>query len=259
MRFIGMHRTDSATEAGVLPSPELVMAMGKLTEEMAKAGVLRAGEGLHPSSKGVRLNFSGGKRSVTDGPFTESKGLIAGFVIIRVTSMDEAIEWATRFADVVGDVEIDIRPVVEFWDLGFGSKPEGLTTTRYMLAHKGDRNYEAGVLPAPELMTRMDSLMEEMTKAGVFLTAEGIKPSSKGVRLHYSRGKQTVTDGPFTEAKELIAGYAIFEVESLQEAVEWSWRFAEVMGEVEMDLRPLFEESDINPEIASELGETGQK
>jgi hypothetical protein len=101
--------------------------------------------------------------------------------------------------------------------------------------------------------------MDEMTKAGVLLTAEGIQPSSKGVRLHYSNGKQTVTDGPFTEAKELIAGYAVFEVGSLQEALEWSWRFAEVMGEVEMDLRPLFEESDINPEIASELGEAGQK
>src|SRR5258707_730065 len=117
MRVIMMHKADENSEADVPPSPELLVSMGKLMEEMAKAGVLLAGEGLQPSSKGVRLKFSGGKRTVTRGPFTGSNELIAGFAIVRVESMEKAIEWGSRFAKtlrdarVEGDLEIDICPL----------------------------------------------------------------------------------------------------------------------------------------------------
>src|SRR5918997_1512945 len=90
--------------------------MGKLMEESSRAGVLLAAEGVHPSSRGARLSFSGGKRTVTDGPFAEAKELIAGFAIVQVESKEEAIEWATRFAEVHGDVEIEIRQVIELSD-----------------------------------------------------------------------------------------------------------------------------------------------
>ena len=116
MRFLVMHKSNEQNEAGVPPSKELIEAMGKLMEETAKAGVLLAAEGVHASSKGARVQFSGGKRTVTDGPFAEAKELIAGFAIIEVNSKDEAIEWATRFANVIGDVEIEIRQVVELSD-----------------------------------------------------------------------------------------------------------------------------------------------
>lgn len=116
MRFLVMHKSNEENEAGVPPSRELMEEMGKLMEESARAGILLAAEGVHPSSKGARLSFSGGRRTVTDGPFAEAKELIAGFAVLQVESKEEAIEWATRFADVIGDVEIEIRQVVEISD-----------------------------------------------------------------------------------------------------------------------------------------------
>lgn len=116
MRFLVMHKSNEANEAGIPPSPELVEKMGKLMEETAQSGVLLAAEGVHSSAKGARVSFSGGKRIITDGPFAEAKELIAGFAILNVNSKEEAIEWATRFAEVIGDVEIEIRQVVEMSD-----------------------------------------------------------------------------------------------------------------------------------------------
>ena len=116
MRFLIMHKSNEENEAGVPPSKEIVEGMGRLMEESAQAGVLLAAEGVHPSSRGARIEFSGGKRTVTDGPFAEAKELIAGFAIVQVESKEEAIEWATRFADVLGDVEIEVRQVIELSD-----------------------------------------------------------------------------------------------------------------------------------------------
>ena len=111
-----MNKSNEENEAGVPPSREVVEGVGKLMEESAREGVLISAEGVHPSSRGARLEFSGGKRTVTDGPFAEAKELIAGFVVIQVESREAAIEWATRLAEVLGDVEIEVRQVVEFSD-----------------------------------------------------------------------------------------------------------------------------------------------
>jgi len=119
-----MHKSNEENEAGVPPSPDLVEEMGQLMEESAREGVLLAAEGVHPSSRGARLSFSGGRRTVTDGPFAEAKELIAGFAVLQVDSKEEAIEWATRFADVIGDVEIEVRQVIEISDL----PPEAVRT-----------------------------------------------------------------------------------------------------------------------------------
>jgi hypothetical protein len=108
-----------------MPSEELLAAMGKFNEELAKAGVMLAGEGLHPTSKGARVRFSGKKRTVIDGPFTESKELIAGFWLWQVKSMEEAIEWVKRCPNPMeGDSEIEIRPVFEPDDFGEAFTPE---------------------------------------------------------------------------------------------------------------------------------------
>lgn len=115
MRFIVLVKADKNSEAGVLPSKELVAAMGTFNEEMVKAGVMLAGEGLHPSSKGARIKFSGANRLVTDGPFPETKQLIAGFWLIQVKSKEEAIRWASR-APFGDGVEIEVRQVVEASD-----------------------------------------------------------------------------------------------------------------------------------------------
>lgn len=117
MRVMIVVKASKDSEAGVMPTKELLTEMGKYNEDLVKAGVLLAAEGLHPSSKGVRVRFSGEKRTVMDGPFTETKELIAGFWLWQVRSMDEAIEWLKR-APFDGGTEIEIRPVFEASDLG---------------------------------------------------------------------------------------------------------------------------------------------
>ena len=122
MRFMILVKADKTSEAGVLPDKKLLTEMGKYNEELAKAGVLLAGEGLHPSSKGVRVKFSGAKRTVIDGPFPETKELVAGFWLWQVKSKEEAIEWLKRAPFKGGEVEI--RQVFEAEDFGAGFTPE---------------------------------------------------------------------------------------------------------------------------------------
>jgi hypothetical protein len=125
MRFMIMIKADKDTEAGVLPSEKLLAEMGKYNEELVKAGVMLAGEGLQPSSKGARVRFSGDQRTVIDGPFTETKELIAGFWMFQVKSKEEAIEWVKRCPNPLqGDSEIEIRQVFEAEDFGAEFTPE---------------------------------------------------------------------------------------------------------------------------------------
>ncbi len=123
MRFMVLVKADKDSEAGVMPTEELLAAMTKYNEELAKAGVMLAGEGLHPSSKGVRVRFAGNKRTVIDGPFSETKELLAGFWIFQVKSKEEAIEWVKR-APFDGGTEIEIRQVFEEEDFGAEFTPE---------------------------------------------------------------------------------------------------------------------------------------
>jgi len=125
MRFMVMVKADKNTEAGALPDEKLLTAMGKYNEELVKAGVMQAGEGLQPSSKGARVKFSGDKRTVTNGPFPEAKDLVAGFWIFKVKSKDEAIEWVKRCPNPTGaEGEIEIRQIFEAEDFGPALTPE---------------------------------------------------------------------------------------------------------------------------------------
>lgn len=125
MRVMVIVKASKKSEAGVLPKRELLAAMGKFNEELVKAGVMLAGEGLHASSKGKRVRFSGGKRTVMDGPFAESKELIAGFWLWQVRSMEEAVEWVKRCPNPhEEDGEIEIRQVFEAADFGAELTPE---------------------------------------------------------------------------------------------------------------------------------------
>jgi hypothetical protein len=126
MRFIVMVKADKNSEAGVLPDEKLLAEMGKYNEELAKAGVLLAAEGLQPSSKGARVRFSGDKRTVIDGPFTETKELVAGFWIMQVKSKQEVIDWVKRCPNPMPgtESEIEIRQVFEAEDFGPAMTPE---------------------------------------------------------------------------------------------------------------------------------------
>jgi hypothetical protein len=122
MRFMVLVKADKNSEAGVLPNEKLLTEMGKYNEELVKAGVLLVGEGLHASAKGARVRFAGGKRAVIDGPFTETKELIAGFWLWQVKSKEEAIEWLKRAP--FDDTEVEIRQVFEAEDFGPALTPE---------------------------------------------------------------------------------------------------------------------------------------
>ena len=123
MRFIVIVKANEESEAGVLPDAKILSEMGKYNEELVKAGVMLAGEGLHPSSKGVRVKFNGGKRTVIDGPFSETKELIAGFWLWQVKSKEEAVEWLKR-APFGGGTEVELRRVFEAEDFGANLTPE---------------------------------------------------------------------------------------------------------------------------------------
>src|SRR5687768_6697023 len=125
MKVVVFVKANKDTEEGVMPSTEELAEMGKYNEELVNAGIMLAGEGLHPSSKGAKIKFSGDKRSVVDGPFSEAKELIAGFWIWQVRSMDEALEWAKRCPNPTGaESELEIRPVFEAEDFGAEYTPE---------------------------------------------------------------------------------------------------------------------------------------
>ena len=125
MRVMVMVKASKDSEAGVMPTTELLEAMGKYNEELVKAGIMLAGEGLKPSKDGVRMRFSGAKRTVIDGPFSETKELVAGYWMWQVRSMEEAIEWLKRCPNpMMEDSEIEIRPVFELEDFGEAMTPE---------------------------------------------------------------------------------------------------------------------------------------
>jgi hypothetical protein len=125
MRVMILIKADKNSEAGVIPDTELLTAMGNFNEELVKAGIMQAGEGLQPSSKGARVRFSGADRSVVQGPFADTAGLIAGFWIWKVRSLDEAIEWVKRCPNpMAGETEVEIRQIFETEDFGAELTPE---------------------------------------------------------------------------------------------------------------------------------------
>jgi hypothetical protein len=121
-------------------------------------------------------------------------------------------------------------------------------TMRILGLLRADEHSEAGAPPSRELMERMGTFMEEVSKAGILLASDGLQPSAKGKRVRLADGKVTVTDGPFTESKELVASFALFQVKSMDEAVYWTTRFLQVLGTGQCELRPLYEASDFPPE-----------
>jgi len=123
MRAMIINKADESTEAGIPPSQKVLVGVGNLVDEMAKAGVLLVGEGVQPSSKGARVKVIDGRRTVTDGPFAETKELIGGIMLVQVRSIDEAIEWAARLAEIL-ESEVEVRPVVELSDFDDVLPPE---------------------------------------------------------------------------------------------------------------------------------------
>jgi hypothetical protein len=274
MRYMLMIKATKDYEAGALPDETTLMEMAKYTEELVAAGAWLGAERLQPSSAGLRAHYANGKITVTDGPFPETKELIAGYCLIQAQSREEAIAWAKRIPFQAG--EIEVRPLFEVTDFPvdpseqaegwreseehFRAVPPPRTpgTVRYIGLVKADKQTEAGALPDEKAMAAMGAFMEEGVKSGVFLSGDGLKPSSMGARVRFSGRQPTVTDGPFPETKELVGGYAILQFTSRAQAIEWTRRFVEVdapcrlNGESTCELRPLFDYENFGPSEALE-------
>jgi hypothetical protein len=251
MRFMMIVKSNAQSESDALPDEKILAAMGKYNDELVKAGVMIGGEGLHPSSQGARVKLEKKKVSVTDGPFAETKELVAGYWMIDVGSRAEAVEWAKRIPSVAGEVEV--RQVHEISDFPVDSSetsdgwrsheqkfrdavdpkspkhappPRIPGTTRYMIIHKASPISEAGALPDPKLLANMGAVLQEVIDSGMLLAADGLHPSSKGFRVRANGPNRTVIDGPFAETKELIAGFSIIQVKTKEEAIAFAKRCA---------------------------------
>jgi hypothetical protein len=240
MRFMVMHKMTEEMEKGLPPDRATIEGVGKLVGEAMKEKVFVSGEGLKPSSQRVQIVYKNGKRTITNGPFTDVRELVAGFALMRVRSKEEALSWCDQFAAVLGDVELFLGPVNEAWDLGMAPKPEK-APLRFLAMHKMDERSENEAPPDPRLMAKMGALIDEMTKAGVLQATGGLASTKKGARIRYEGSKRTVIDGPFAESKELIAGYAIVDLPSKAAAIEWSMRFGEVVKVNEIEVRQMSE------------------
>jgi hypothetical protein len=286
MRFMMMIKTDEQSEAGTMPDPKVFEAMGQFNQALIDSGALLAAEGLAPTSKGAKVKFGGGKPTVTDGPFAEAKELIAGYWLIRANSKDEAVEWAKRCFRTVDEIagpvggdtgEIEVRQLFELEDFPVQESESGWRefeadqrqasvpqvrpgNKQFMVFVMADKDTEAGILPSEELLAGMGAYNEKLIREGVMLSGEGLQPSSKGAKVRYSKGKISVIDGPFTEAKELIAGYSVIQAKSLPEAIEWvkQWPREDTKGERELRVRQVAGLEDF-ADLPAELKEQEQR
>jgi hypothetical protein len=238
MRFMVMHKMTEEMEKGLRPDPAIIKGVGKLVGEAAKDGAFVSGEGLKPSSERVHIAYRNGKRTVTQGPFTDARELVGGFALLRVRSKEEAISWCDRFAALAGDIDLFMGPVVEPWDLAGKPGPQN-APLRFLSLHRMDEQGENATPPTAELMARMGALIEEMTKAGVLQATGGLASTRKGARIRFEGTKHTVIDGPFTESKELVAGYAILDLPSRAAAIEWAIRFGDIVKVNEVEVRQM--------------------
>jgi hypothetical protein len=236
MRFIMMHKHDSHTEAGELPPPELVAQMGELIGEYVRAGTFVDGAGLGASKTRTRLTFKHGRCTIKHGPYTGEHELPANLLVLRVKTRDEAIGWAERYGKILGDGELELGKINEPWDLGLVPEPED-APLQFLLVDKADRDSE-GAGRSTQVKTALSRLETEMTKAGVLQRGYGLEPSRRGKRLHFANNVLRVVDGPFTEAKEMIGGFVIMNLPSIDDVIALSRRYAEILGgTLEMDVR----------------------
>lgn len=240
MRFMVMHKTDAHMEAGERPHQAILQGMGKLIQDSLKAGIFLNGAGLHRSALRVRLEFKNGELTVTEGPFAGHNELVFACFMVKAASREQAIQHAGLFAKILGDVEIEIGPVVEPWDLGFVPRPADLPTARFLLLVKGNARTEAGPLDA-QTLSALAQLEQRLNSDGALLAAEILAPSAHASRLESRpQAKRTWVDGPFAESKELIAGFSILSLPSKADALAWADQYAAILDGNEVDVRETF-------------------
>jgi len=244
MRFIVMHKVDEKMEAGQRPDERIIAEMGALVRESLANGVFENGAGLHRSARRARLTVKDGRREVAPGPFgRDGNQLVSACYMLRTATMEDAIEHAAELANIAGDSEIEIGPVVEPWDLGVMPAPTDQTSARFLLLRKGDAASEAGTPLPPAAREKLAAFEGKLKDDGVLLLAEKLAPTASGARLPGApRGTtRRWIDGPFAESKELIAGFSLLNLPSKAAALAWADRYAQILGGNEVDVRELLD------------------
>jgi hypothetical protein len=236
MRFMIMHKNDPHTEAGHKPPMELVSRMGAFIGEYAKTGRFVDGAGLAGSKTRTRLVFRDGHCTVRHGPYRGEQELPAATLQLKVKTREEAIGWAERYGKILGNGEIELGKVNEPWDIGLMPAPEN-PPLQFLLVEKADEGTEAGGR-SPKQKADLTRLKTEMTKAGVLVKSIELKPSAGAKRLVFTNHQMRVLDGPFTESKELLGGFAVMDLSGMDEAIELCRAYAEILGgTLEIDVR----------------------
>lgn len=231
-----MHKNDANTEAGLPPPMDLVQKMGAFIGEHAAAGRFIDGAGLGASTTRTRLVFRNGECNAKRGPYSGEHELPAAMLLLKVRTRDEAIGWAERYGKILGDGEIELGKVNEPWDIGLMPAPEN-PPLQMLLIEKADQATESGGR-SPQQKAALSRLKTEMTKAGVLVRALRLRPSTQGKRLLFEKNALKVVDGPFAESKELIGGFSVMELESMDEAIALCRPYAEILGgTLEIDIR----------------------
>jgi len=243
MHFMIMHKNQTQTEAGDPPSMEVVTKMGALIGGHAKAGRLIDGAGLGASKTRTRLVFRDGRSTMRHGPYRGEHELPAATLLLKVRTREEAIGWAERYGAILGDGEIELGKVTEPWDLGLMPAPEN-PPLQILLIEKADAATE-GTGRSAKQKTALTRLKTEMTKAGVLIRSLRLQPSAEAKRLVFTNNDLHVIDGPFTESKELIGGFAVLDLSGMDEAIALCRPYAEILGgTLEMDVRLVDQNDD---------------
>ncbi len=232
MRFMVMHKVDATMEAGERPEQRIIQQMGQLIGRSLKAGIFKDGAGLHRSATRARVTFTRGKPTVTRGPYTGDNELLAGFAMISTTGIEQAIELAIELGEAAGRREIEVGPVVEGWDLNGSPRPAD-APHRFLLLVKADAAFEAG---AP-VAAAVGPVLDRWRRDGVLQSTANLRPSKTALRSKVTNGKRQWIDGPFTESKELVAGFSILEVSTLDDAKRFTEEYAAILGDNEVDIR----------------------
>jgi hypothetical protein len=279
-------KSDAASEAGVIPPEHVLAEMGAYSERLLNAGVMLGGEGLHASSKGAKVRIAHGKTTVLDGPFAEAKEVVAGYYMLKVKDLQEAIEWTKQLpgADWAPESEVELRPLYETADFAVdpAEQPGGWRDReiearqaleakapgpdkgqRWISFLKADKNTEAEIEPSTKLLEEMGALIGEMIEQDVLISGEGLRASKHGAKVSIKDKKLSVLDGPFAESKELIAGFSMFRAKTKAEAVEWARRCLQIhmsgtgIDTGEIEVRRVFEIEEV-PQTAEELAGTSE-
>jgi hypothetical protein len=236
MRFMIMHKNDPHTEAGGLPSTEIITKMGAFIGEYAQSGKLADGAGLSASKTRTRLVFRDGQCTVKHGPYRGEHELPAATLQLRVSTREEAIGWAERYGKIIGDCELELGKINEPWDIGIMPAPEN-PPLQLLLLERSEHVAEASKRTAKQ-KADLTRLKTEMTKAGVLVRSHQLKPSAEAKRLLFTNNDLRVLDGPFLESKELIGGFAVMDLSGMDEAVELCRPYAAILGgTLEIDVR----------------------